>query len=233
MLTNLHYYGHYRRYASQTAKVREVPRTANWVTFGRKASPGKKLPKANILLNAAYKNETITYARSLSRNVVSLKDSAKMFVYDAMGKSYGDSFWHWIEEDIDNFVTAYNGLRSIAARHGHSLILTDFTAQMDSYTRLNRENILKLGVRINKERNLEFGGQVPTGLRSRDVRKSLGNVSEYFKQSYKSTAMLLEHPLTKHMNFRSLDFYYNYRLSDNGNNAFTLMENGILVDVAV
>jgi len=234
MLTNLHYYGHYRRYASQPARVRHAPRTADWVTFGRKSAVDVRMPQeTSVQLNAAYKSETINYARNLTRNVVGLKDSAKMFVYDAAGQAFGDDSWQWIEEDIENFVSAYNGLRKIAAHQGHSLLLTDFTASMDSYTRLNREKILKLGLKINRERNLEFAGQVPKQLRGQDMRTSLDSVSEFFKQSYRNTASLLEHPLTKHMNFRSLSFYYNYRFGPSGENAFTLMENGILLDVAV
>ncbi|MCL2171859.1 MAG: hypothetical protein FWB71_06840, partial [Defluviitaleaceae bacterium] len=144
-----------------------------------------------------------------------------------------DNFWHWIEEDIENFVSAYNGLRKIAKNTGHSALLTNFTARMDSHARLNRALILKLGVKINRQRELVFGGTVPANLRNQDMRSSLEPIADFFKSSYKSATGLLKHPLAEHMNFRSLDFYYNYRFGPAGENTLIQMERGVLVDVAV
>ena len=230
MLTNLHYYGHYRKYATQN-RVRQIPRTAQWVTIGRKSEIAITAKNTSFMLNTAYKNETITFARQLSRNIVGLKESAKMFVYDAIGHSYGDNYWHWIEEDIENFVRSYNALRRIARHTGHSAILADFTGQMDRHTDENRDSILKLGMKINNHRELEFPGQVPKNLREQNMKKSLEIITDFFKKSYTKTTDLLKHPLGKHMNFTSLDFYYNYRISNNGGSPLIQLESGILLDV--
>ncbi|MCL2416130.1 MAG: hypothetical protein FWD01_04875 [Defluviitaleaceae bacterium] len=238
MLTNLHYYGHYQNYAKSAQNPRRAAGHASWITLGKKPDivPISPPQNAKILLNRAYKGESISYARNLSRNVVGLKDAARMFVYDALGNSGGEKFWHWIEEDIENFVTSYNGLREIAATQNHSPILVDFTAQMDSHTQLSRETILKIGMKINNRNNLEYEGQIPIRQNEgAERKKSMEAIRKYFMGSYEKASSFLEHPLAKHMNFRQLELYYNYRFGVQGNisNAFTLMENGILVDIAV
>jgi hypothetical protein len=50
---------------------------------------------------------------------------------------------------------------------------------------------------------------------------------------YKKTADFLDKPLSEHMSFRPLSYYYSYKFGAVTHNPFRLVESGMLVDLAV
>jgi len=50
---------------------------------------------------------------------------------------------------------------------------------------------------------------------------------------YESTGDFLQLPLSEHMNFRNLKYYYNYKTGSISKDSFTIIESGMIVNEVV
>ena len=235
MLTNLYYYGHYQSFISRipSANRRRPIEGAQkaWQTL----KPVPTMSDPAVLLNKAYKNKVVSYANTLSRGVTNMKDAAKMFVFD--GQYANRNFdivglepnWHWLEEDIDNFVNAYNGIQDLSLSTNHSPAFIQFSFQMRNYIREN-ENILQLiGVANQDSFRLTFENRESPEITPHDIDAAM----DFFKGTYSRVDSFLSAPLAHHMEFRGLSYYYNYKIGDIQENTFAIIERGLIIDMAV
>lgn len=244
MLTNIHYFKHYVNYMQKTPPTRRSGRSSSVRTLGRVWQTPRPAPVINdpaVLLNKAYKNQVVRYANDLSRSVVGLKDAAKMFVFDGAyaNKNYDltglEPNWPWLAEDINNFVSSYNSIQSLAQTTNHSPDFLRFSYNIMGYMQGSQHILHSIGVGFASNRGykesyeLEFyNRQVP------DIGTAqIDNAMEFFSRAYGFVRDFLSQPLSHHMEFKGLNYYYNYKIGEMEENTFGIIDSGLIVDIAV
>ena len=232
MITNLFYYGHYRDFVQRTTR----PENANF--NGILMGPGHARQAAStssVLLNKSHDNRIFGFVNELSRNVVGLKDAAKMFIYDTdsliskdrNGMNF-ENHLRWIEEDLRHFASYYQNLDSISQRVRHSPQLTNFTHNIRHITQQNEFLLSQLSVVHADEEGLSYHG-FGTAATPEIARVT----AETLREAYDATRDFLIHPMTQHMQFKDLNYYYNYTIGRAPDDTFRLIESGILVDIMI
>jgi len=230
MLTSLHYYNHYRSFVA-----RNSPNNA----FAKRAWPADNIAprtlseKPAVLLNTSDTSKVVGYARALSAGIVGLKDSAKMFVHDmtTLEKNPMATFENhlqWIEEDLEGFISSYNKIQNISSARLNNHDLSRLAHSFRDFSSTNSEILNHLGIISHNAGGLTYHGFANTA--NRDAAQ---NAVETFKSAYSMARGFLKQPLTHHMNFRDLSYYYNYTIGDAGSNTFAIVQSGMLVDIIV
>ena len=234
MLTNLFYYGHYRNLAA-----RMDSRGQSFSSFGtpKRAWPANIMPQKSamdnpkVLLNKADSDKVINYAKTLSSSIVGLKDAAKMFLFDMAavernGTTTFENHMQWIEEDLQNFISSYNKLQRVAIT-GHSGELARFAHYIKSYTAQNSETLSHLGIITYNNNSLSYHGMAATA-----TKQTALNTVDIFKTAYSAAKDFLQAPLSHHMEFKGLGYYYNYTIGNYSENTFKIIDAGTLLDIA-
>ena len=227
MLTSIYYYGHYRDFV-QRGVGKDNGRI--WL----KHDESRLLPKNSVVqLNKALNARVVDYAKTLSTSIIGLKDAAKMFLYDAhaMTRNGPDTFEshiRWIEEDLNNFIDSYNGLQNIAVTTNHSASLPIFAHNIRNFAVDNRDILSHLGVIAAYEDGLSYHGF--GAATSHEIVREAATV---FRDAYEVAVSFLDRPLTHHMEFKGLNYYYNYTIGSIEENTFRLVDTGLLVDIVV
>jgi len=231
MLTNIYYYNHYSQYATKTSKAKHIQNNnIIWKNFER--PPVFKEPA--VLLNKAMKNKVISYANGLSRSIVGLKDAAKLFVFDGkyINKSI-ENYNHeagllWLAEDIDNFILAFNSLQKLSISTNHSLDFISFSHNMIDFVNNNKNILDNIGIMFCEHTmSLVFQKKATIDM------QELNHAINFFKEAYDKTNNFLNLPLSHHMQFKGLSYYYNYKIGNIEENTFGIIDSGLIVDVAV
>ena len=225
MLTTLFYYGHYRDFFSKSSN-------AGHVWYPNSTRQNIIAPQDSVvMLNKARNDKIIDYAKELSSCIVGLKDAAKMYIYDMHliernGTVTFENHLQWVEEDLRGFITSYNHLQSVNT--GHSRELGNFAHYIRNFTKINSEVLSHIGIVAYDDANLTYHGM--GSMISHEAAKKAVNT---FEQAYNAARGFLEQPLSRHMEFKGLDYYYNYTIGPMGNNTFGIIQSGMLIDVAV
>jgi len=234
VLTSLYYFGHYRNFVA-----RATPGGPNAGGFAKRAWPAENLAPRSlgadsaVLLNTADNSRVVDYARTLSSSIVSLKDAAKMFVHDVNtiernGNITFESHLQWIEEDLESFIKSYNNVQHLSATGLNNGALTHFAHYFRDFAQSNSQVLSHLGVITYSGANLTYHGLANTA-----TREAARDAVDTFKSAYNMTRGFLQHPLTHHMNFRDLSYYYNYTIGDVGTITFSIVQSVLLVDILI
>ena len=227
MLTNLFYYGHYRNYAARTVGG---PTQRLWPAMLSEKT-NRLTPGTFITLNKAHNDKIMDYAKDLSSGIVGFKDAAKMYLYDMHliernGSITFENHMRWIEEDLQNFISSYNNIQN-TSRYGHSSELTHFAHYIRNFTSENSQILSHLGVVSYNGSGLSYHGMANTV-----SKETAMHAVDTFKAAYNATAGFLTQPLSQYMEFKDLNYYYNYSVGYT-DNTFRLLQSGILLDVVV
>lgn len=190
-------------------------------------------PNSAVQLNKAPGGHVLGYARGLSASVVGLKDAAKMFLYDMHliernGSITFDNHLQWVEEDLQNFINSYNNIQHIDQNFGHSPALTHFAHYIRNFTQQSSQILSHLGIITYDDSSLSYHGMGAAA--SKEAAKRAVDI---FKGAYNATRDFLIHPLAQHMEFKGLNYYYNYTIGGANETTFGLIGSGMLLDVAV
>ncbi len=235
MITSLFYYGHYRPYILDQAETdNTTPRRPK--ILESYMIDGKSL---SVLLNKARKRDIIKYARGVSTSVLSLKESTNDSINDMEG--YNENAYRrgsskakeWLANDLRRFTEAYNNSSEFMSEQAHSQELRGFAQVVTDGVDEGIGRLKRLGITKNAEGKLDFNPEYFNKLSPKRLGIAIGDNIDLFKNIYNEAANVLTEPLSEHMNFKSLSFYYNYKMGTLIADTFKIIESGMLVDTYV
>ena len=233
MLTSMYYYGHYRNYVARTVGAAKSSIKRAWPADIVGPAAGRVAPGSAVLLNKAQNDRVLGYARNLSASVVGLKEAAKMYIYDMHlidrnGSITFESHLRWVEEDLQNFINSYNNIQHITRNYGHSPHLSHLAHYIRNFTHQNSQALSHLGVISYDNNDLTYHG-----MGTMATKEAARQVVDTFRSAYNATRDFLAHPLAQHMEFRDLNYYYNYTIGGASESTFGIIGAGMLFDAAV
>lgn len=237
MLTNLYYYEFYKPYMLQVTGggVNSVPKRSK-ITDKSQIEQGKE---AAFLLNKSLKSDVIGYARNVSHSVVGTKEAAKDLIIDMENFNKNvynkdlDTARRWVSEGISHFTDTYNSAMSFLFSQSHSGDLRGFGESLAQTLGYNRENLQSLGLSLGDTGRLSYDAGYFEKLDHSKINIAIGENLNLFQNVYDSSSDVLRTPLTEHMNFKNLNYYYNYKYGMIQADTFKIIESGMLVDMAV
>lgn len=235
MLTSMFYFNYYKPYLIKEADTFTSAGQKSRLSFYGKNAHGKQ----SVLLNKAYRNDIIEYAGSLSKKMVDFKDISRLVVQTL--KEFGnnisndnvDKAKHIIAEDIEEFVESYNSAATFAFSQDHSAKLRNFAIEQASLIKNNRNVLKPLGITMTDNGTLGYDGEKIGGVSISKLNDTIDSASRVFDEIYENAREFLTYPLSNHMNFKGLGYYYNYKLGTVQDDTFRIIKSGILVDIAI
>lgn len=239
MLTNIYYYNFYKPYMiksvsssnSSTATKRKIPTTA---------AKGENL---SFQLNKALKTDVVQYAKDMTKYIVGLKDSAKNTVRDMeelqenIYEKGFDTAKEWLEEDMQEFTEGINQALDFSDQQQHSQAIKEFSSEISYILSDNAKELSEMGIQQDENGRLSFQKEKFDELSQSDAQGSLSgavrNSIDAFRNIYAQTTDILTVPMSEHMHFKSLNYYYNYRLGSLYNDTFRIIEEGMIVDAVI
>jgi len=232
MVTNVYYFNHYAPYIINNARRRRIadyPRSDIFVGDGDET----------YVLNKSLKKEVVGYATELSRAVNGLKDSSKYIVRDvrAFNKNEKEEGLvkavGWLLDDISHFVESYNRTISFANKNKDSRILTEFADDLSYDLSISLTALSRYHLTENGDALLLFDGDALKNTPRKAIRTANRQNLPFFEHIYDSSGQFLTVPLSEHMNFKNLKYYYNYKTGKISQDTFTVIGSGMIVNEVV
>ena len=231
MLTNLYYYDHYRPYILRTKPV-ILPGPIS-VAYAQKSAEAEK--NKAFLLNSAYKSDVIQYVRDMSNTVNSLKCSIMELLKSArsgMFSTENDAFGlkNYFISDLKNFVNSANEALSFTKSQNNSQELANFSQTVTDIIINNREVFQQLCISVEENGSIALSSEDAAKKKLKDLFTGLIGASGALIEIHDKTKELMANPLTDHMKFKSLGYYYNYKYGSIKDNTFNIIDSGMLFD---
>ena len=235
MLTTMFYYNHYKPYIFKSEQKKAQ---AKQEIVANKHAPKEKHTK-QFLLNKTLSKNVVKYAHDISYNMVDLKDAAKYTTYDI------DDFMHntkrygykkakdILKNDLSIFVDQFNKSYNFSASQMHSQSLFDFSHAIDGAIDQGESKLSYLGIIKNELGELSFDSVFYDNLSLEELDIHMTEARSVFGEMYSECSNMLTQPLAEHMNFRNLNYYYNYKYGGVVADTFRLIESGMIVDIAI
>jgi len=236
MLTNIFYYQFYKPYILKTTASDKQPARPKQ---GKIAEKNPTAESFKVLLNKSLKQDVVEYARGVSSSVVGAKEASKHTVRDMtdfnknIHKRGLDTAKKWIRFDLEEFVDSYNASTEFLTGQNHSQSLRGFAERMTDSVSVNLERLSQLGLSLGEDGKLALDTEKFNALSEGHVNVAIGETLNTFRDIYSDSGGVLTEPLKEHMNFRSLGYYYNYKLGRMENDTFKIIEAGMIIDKAV
>lgn len=235
MLTSMFYFNYYKPYL-----IKEDDTTVPVYAKSKPAVHNKNFSNNKaVLLNKAYRGDIIEYAGNLSKKIVAFKDMSRFVAQDMEDfeknakSGNSEDARYLLSRDMSKFVKSYNSTMSFALSQEHSARLQDFAVEQDSLIRQNRNTFKAMGISIDEDGSLSYNEAKINNMSVFKLSASIGGASFAFDEIYKNTRELLTYPLSNHMNFKGLGYYYNYKLGTVQDDTFKIIKSGLLVDIAI
>ena len=232
MVTNVYYYNYYAPYILSNyrrKKIADFPRGEIFMLD----------EDETYVLNKALKKEVVNYAAEFSGVVNGLKDSSKNIIRDARGflKNEREEGYitavRWLGEDLADFVNSYNKSKAFAAKNKDSRFFIDFSDNLAYDLSVSLKALS--GYRISGENNgrLSFDENAFAVMTRGSIRHANRQNLPFFEHIYDSTGDFLKTPLSEHMNFKDLKYYYNYKTGVITRDSFAVIGSGMIVNEVV
>jgi len=232
VLTSIFYYKYYRPYMFRTVESSGAvsPRRA---PIAQKPEPE---PNLSVLLNKSLKMDVISHARQTSTAVNGVKDGAR-HVASAMENFNQQAYYeglpgatHNISGRLAAFAGAINQSVSFMSNQQHSQALRDFAEDLSNLVYDSRRELAFVNITTQDGRTLDFLAPSFQEKDQDDLNIAFGESIGVFNRTYKNSANMLNLPLSEHMNFQGLNYFYNYRLGTLVDETFKLIESGLIID---
>jgi len=232
VVTNVYYYNYYAPYILNNLKrkkIAEYPRGENFLYDGDET----------FVLNKALRKEVVGYATELSRVINALKDSSKYVVRDAGGFVKNEreegfiTALRWLEDDLADFVEAYNKTKAFSNRNRDSRILTDFADSLEYDLSISLKALSRYEISENEDETLGFDEQSFKNSTRKKIHIANKQNLPFFEHVYGATGDFLLAPLSEHMNFKNLKYYYNYKTGTIAKDSFAIIGSGMIVNEVV
>jgi len=241
ILTSLFYYDLYRPYiVKEIWKEDSISRPK--ITFERFLTNATETRPSDedrtIRLNKAFKREVSDYATNLAHSVIGFKDAVKYATYatERFALSRREYDLEHLSGDLLAFTESYNhGLR-FALTQNHSPLLRATADEQDSVLRNRTELLANFGLNFSNETNEirfdteHYQAQSQNGKLTHSMMATLRNT---FENVYNLSAEIMQLPLSAHMEFNELRFYYNYQPYLSTADTFGIIESGMIVNVTL
>lgn len=196
-----------------------------------------------ILLNKSYSNKVVNYAHTLYTSILDLKDSAKDLDYfideyktveekistlnDEKKKKVNEIF----ENKISKFTDDYNYAVEFANTQMHSQTLKNFSLELSDILIGHKEVLDSLNITGDFKNKIIKNFDLTDTTSKFSIDEKLNSIKNLVEDIYDSTQYILSKPMSDHMNFKGLSYYYNYKLDKYEANTFELIEAGMIIDV--
>lgn len=238
MITSLYYYDHYKPYLIGEAK-RDSKDGVN-VSSVQKAKPKISSSNTNkdrsIYLNKSLTNNVIGYVNDFSKMVNSIKDSSRHILKDmdemTTGTLNSKEFKEtksWLEQDIKDFVNSYNEVQKFEKGKESSKIFDEFTNDINMKVTGSMEKLESLGVSLELSGDLSFNSEQFNKLSRNNMKKAVNNSENVMFDVHQSTTKIMKEPLTRHLDFKELGYYYNYNIGGQSD-PHALIGTGFIID---
>jgi hypothetical protein len=193
----------------------------------------------DITRNVAYKSEIVGYAKDLARNIVGFKDIAKSLsansesIRIAAHTEGMSSAIEWLKEDISAFTDEFNETNGFAKNQSHSRMVSNLADDVTFSFMEQTDAMQSVGLSLSKEGKLSFDSTKIEDLDFNQLNNALEEVNKIADSVYGKMAEFLEKPLASHMQFKSFNYYYNYKMGAFQQNPFQLVAAGAVVDLAI
>jgi len=196
-----------------------------------------------ILLNKTYSDRIVDYAHTLYTSILDLKDSAKDLDYfvdeyktvedkintlnDERKRKVNEMF----EDKVNRFINDYNNAVEFADTQIHSQSLKDFSSELSDVLDQHKQVLDSLNITGDNEEQIIKSFDLTNVSEKLSIDEKLNCLQDLITDIYDSTQYILSKPMSEHMNFRGLSYYYNYKLDRYEANTFELIESGMIVDI--
>lgn len=216
MISTLHYYNNYNYFFNKENRE-------------RKTSPNKlkeyKNSEKSYFLNKSLNNNIKSYMTDLSSNFNGFKNISNN-IYEKISYNFN---MESLEEKFEEFADIHNKLISFLRENkGNSLKFKDILKSTNSMIDFNEGLLEDLGIKISED-----------GLLNIDKEKNnyysidKDEIKEFFLNIYDKMCNFMEEPMSNYMNFKDFSYYFNYRNDYDKNKSFKIIEQGMLVDIAL
>ncbi len=238
MLTNLFYYDYYKPYIFKNEKLVSKYN----ITAGSSAAPVNKENfdadgdgEFSFFLNKAYKSEVVRYAENISKDFNSIKNIARSISYKMKDPYFAfENKRELIAESLDELTEKYNTYKDFAFENAkHSPILNSFFESLKYRVDFDAETLSVFGISENEEERLIFDRNAFDSMSVDDFERQRDGLEGFCDSVYNDTCEVMTVPMEEHMNFKNLNFYYNYIYSSEEHNTVKIIETGMLVDISL
>lgn len=236
MLTNLFYYGYYKPYMIKNNSSYSVSKSKKIFNYKKEAAKANSQAKENMFsfyLNKSLKDEVIKYASNISSDFNAIRDTSRFIINRMDTKSLtSSSNAEDFADGIEDFVNQYNNYCNFAEENErNSMALSGYRESIEYRIEENKNILSDLGITIDDKKRLNFNREVFENINEKTFNSYSENIKTMFEDVYNDTCEAMAMPLSQHMNFKNLDYYYNYMYSNREDNTFKIIESGMLVDI--
>lgn len=242
MLTSLYYYGYYKPYLYGTDGVprnKKIGKTQNNENISRFNGIETKDYVHNssedfaYFLNYSDKYEVKKMISGISDNVNGIKDTVRYLQNVKFGKnarfdggqnSYGDG--------LEDFASDINSLTDFAKGKNVSSDIKDFNSKVTQKLEENSEFFEEVGLSFDGERAV-FDRSVYDSLSREEYEDKSRVLNQNFSDIYDDAVKVLSKPMAGHLNFKNLDYYYNYSYSTKSKEPLGFIDSGLVVDITL
>lgn len=237
MLTNLYYYDYYRPYILKNENLKSINRRnttkSNEDTSSSYSSEANESTKSfSFFLNKSLKNEIINYASTISKDFNSMKDTAR-FMSNKLNKNNLSDKENIedISNGLDDFVNEYNEYLDFAEdNYENSNVLRDYAENVITMVSENKDYLAQIGININEDKKLTID-KTKFEKNINNITDISENIKKMYNDIYEDTCAVMNMPLSQHMNFKNLSYYYNYKYASIDYKTFNITDTGMLVDI--
>lgn len=234
MLTSVYYYGYYKPYIlNNRPKIGEGKRQ----TVSDKSDDSST--RETFVLNNALKKEVVQYASNLSGTVNYLRETSRdllqdIFNFQRTSEEKGlESAKKELSDDLEDFVDAYNKNLKFTQADSTSKQLKFFVNDLTYDVSISTTALSKYGISIDDSDTMSFDSEIFDKLKNKSLSEANKGNHALFKNIYDSTGELLTMPLSEHLKFKNLGYYYNYKLGTIEKDSFKLIQSGMIIDRVV
>ena len=240
MLTNLHYYSHYKPYIVGESDDEAPFRYEKIAEIRQNVSLAAENGLApSLVLNKALNGKVLNYLRSTAKTVVDIKYYSNMIdvdmrIFTRNVPVYGLSpFKQSLCRSLDTFSICYNRAVSSLSSQVHSYELRMFSETLIQAVMSNIDTLSELGFGFVSRKELFFDTEYYNESSKSEIFAAIKNTVHIFQNIYELSGDILEVPMMAHMNFRGFEYYYNYRITNKIEDTFKIIESGMLLDKAL
>ena len=232
MLTSIYYYRYYRPYMLRTvgASGAVAPKRAQI------AQKPEVEPNASFLLNKSLKVDVVMHARQTSASINGIKDGARRVVntmesFNQYAYERGPGYARDnVGIELAAFTDSFNTSIEFMTGQTHSHILRDFAEDLATRIQDSRHELKLVDIHTDDGRLLTFQADNFYQKDEDTLNIAFGHSIGGFLKTYRDASEMLTIPLTEHMNFQGLNYYYNYRLGTLVSDTFKIIESGLIIN---
>jgi len=232
VVTNVYYYNYYAPYILNSVKRKKIadfPRGEKFLVDGDET----------YILNKALRKEVVGYATELSQVVNGLRDSSRFIVRDAGGFVRNEreegfaAAVRLLEDDLADFTDSYNKTMAFSKKNRDSRILTDFSDALNYDLSISLRALSRYFITEADGEILAFDEQAFINITRKKLQIANRHNIPFFRHVYDRTGILLLAPLSEHMNFKDLKYYYNYRTGAISKDSFAITGSGMIINEVI